>query len=243
MDSSAQQHTVDAYRFELGNVANLSVVQSFINIQLNAIDNCLARRVAYGVGATMPAIQQTRTSPTYPTLYELASQGTQNKSNAGLSVAVLATDTTLATTDVEAITPLLQNQQVSLTIVASRIGSLQSGVNASQSFITSSSVFYDAVLIGTSNATSLIDDAATFLMQAYKHGKPIGALGGNGDALLTSLGIGGTNDSMGVFSGSAASVTSQVLTALSYPSRFFGRFPIDDLEEICGNGVTGNTTV
>jgi hypothetical protein len=86
MDKYAQQHTVDGYRFELGNVGEPPVVQRFIDDTLNSIDNCLARRVAYGVGATMPAVgsgPMTNTSSNssqYPSLYPLNTNSEPDKS-------------------------------------------------------------------------------------------------------------------------------------------------------------------
>jgi catalase len=241
MDMYAQQHTVDGYRFELGNVANMSVVQNFIDVQLNSIDNCLARRVAYGVGATMPAMQSNNstangTTPTYASLYELNEQS-MNKSNAGLSVAVLANDTVFSEADMTAMMPILQSQQVSLAVVGPYMGTLQTGVNATANYITSSSVLYDAVFIGDTNGTDLSSDAMAFVMQAYKHGKPIGALGSNGDMVFMSMGLGGMNASLGLYAGDAGTVTQSSLRGLSFPSRFFNRFPIDDVETICGSAT------
>ena len=70
-------------------------------------------------------------------------------------------------------------------------------------------------------------DAMSFILSAYAHGKPIGALGSNGAALLQSLGL-AANSSLGMFSGDAESVTRDVLNALSGPVRFPQRFPVDD---------------
>ena len=244
LDVYAQQHTVDAYRFELGNVANTAVVQTYVDTILNNIDNCFARRVAYGVGAAMPAIGSggktnftSSTSP-YPSLYPLAAEMTSNKSNIGLSVAVIASDTLLSETDVGAMTPLFTGQKVSLTVVAPRIGTLQSGINASASFITTSSVFFDAVFIGSSasNGSSSLDaNSMAFVMEAYSHGKAIGAVGSSGAGFLMGMGL-ETNATVGLYSGDAATVTKDVLDALSGPVRFPRRFPTDDVNVICGSG-------
>ena len=87
MDKYAQQHTVDGYRFELGNSLEPAVVQRFIDQTLNPIDNCLARRVAYGLGVTMPAVgsgprgNTTSQNSEYPSLYPLNPNSEPNKSN------------------------------------------------------------------------------------------------------------------------------------------------------------------
>ena len=244
LDVYARQHTVDAYRFELGNVANTSVVQNYIDNTLNNIDNCLARRVAYGVGAQMPpggaSTNITNSTTPYPSLYPLTVQMEPNKSNAGLSVAVIANDTLFSESDMNAMMSLLASQQVSLTVVAPHLGALQSGVNATASYITTSSIFYDAVFIGSvdsgSNSTGsfmLDPNGQAFIMEAYSHGKAIGALGGSGTGFMQGLGL-AVNASSGLFAGDPAQVTAYVLDALSGPVRFPWRFPTDDLSVICG---------
>ena len=247
MDIYGQQHTVDGYRFELGNVANTSVVQVYIDNILNNIDNCLARRVAYGVGATMPTIgsgpmsnSSINSNSPYPSLYPLNPGMEPNKSNAGLVVAVLANDTLLTQADLSAMMPLLMSQQVSINVVAPHLGSLQSGINATASFITVSSVLYDAVFIGsaassnmTSTALGLYSDAEAFVMEAYSHGKAIGALGSSGMGFLQGMGL-SANSSLGLYAGAAGQVTTDDLSALSGPVRFPQRFPTDDVAIICG---------
>ena len=246
LDVYAQQHTVDAYRFELGNVADLQVVQKYIDNTLNSIDNCLARRVAFGVGAEMPAAGSgpstnlTASTTPFSSLYPLNPGQEPKKSNDGLTVAAVASATRLSSADVQAIISELSQQKVGLAVVAPRIGVLQTGVTANASFITTSDIFYDAVFIGSAGgsnssyaagANGLTSDAMNFVMEAYGHGKAIGALGSSGSAILKSLGIDGKP---GVYSGDAGAVASGVLTALSGPVRFPQRFSTDDVEGICG---------
>lgn len=243
LDVYAQQHTVDAYRFELGNVANMSVVQVYIDNILNKIDNCLARRVAFGVGAQMPEsganTSMDNGTASYPSLYPLAVQIEPNKSNAGLTVAVLANDTMLSESDTAAMMPLLSSQQISFAVVAPHLGPLASGINATASYITTSSIFYDAMLIGSlqsgSNSTGplvLEANAQAFGMEAYSHGKAVGALGISGRAVLQGLGQ-NVNETAGLNAGNPAQVTTSILDALSGPVRFPVRFPTDDLSSIC----------
>jgi catalase len=243
LDIYAQQHTVDAYRFELANVGDAAVVQRYIDQTLNKIDNCLARRVAYGIGATLSAVGSgpmgNSTSSMFSYLYTL--DNNQTKSNVGLQVAVIANDTLLSTADVSAMMPLLSAQKVNLTIIGPHIGMLDTGVNATASYLIASSVFYDAVFIGSNTANNGSSDSsgsegltytmASFIEQAYSHGKAVGALGASGMVFLNGLGISGQP---GVYSGDAGAVTTQVLNALSGPVRFPQRFPTDDVASICG---------
>jgi catalase len=255
LDIYAQQSTVDAYRFELGNVGDAVVVQRYIDESLNPIDNCLARRVAYGIGATLPAVGSgprtnlTNSTTPYPSLYALNPGQQQNLSLAGLSIAVVANDTLLSKQSAQTAMQALAAQNASLTVIAPRAGTLATGVNATSSYTLTSSVFYDAVLIGdisvagptsyqslqNASASAAQTEANTmemaqFVLQAYGHQKPIGAFGQSGSAMLTALNIVGEP---GVYSGSARAVTEDVITALMGPVRFPQRFPTDDLDTIC----------
>ena len=146
MDIYAQQHTVDAYRFELGHVTEPSVVTTYIDTILNPIDNCLARRVAFGIGAPMPAVGSggkanlTNSTTMYPNLYPLNPGQETNKSNAGLVIGIVAVDNMFSAADMASVMPLLAAQQVTFDVVASHVGSLASGVNATSSFILTASV-------------------------------------------------------------------------------------------------------
>ena len=146
LDMYAQQHAVDAYRFELGNVGNPKVTQTYINSILNPIDNCLARRVAYGIGATIPALVSgpmnniTNATAQYPSLYPLTQGIEPNKSNAGLVVGIIAADNMFSMADFAAMSSMLAAQQVSYEVVAPHQGPLATGIVANQSYITTSSI-------------------------------------------------------------------------------------------------------
>ncbi len=146
LDKYAQQHAVDAYRFELGNVGDDTVVKKYIANILNKIDNCLARRVAYGIGAELPAVGSgpmtnvTNSTAPYPSLYPLTQGLESNKSNEGLVVGIVASDNILSTADLSAMSSLLSAQKVRYEVVAPRQGPLASGVSAKQSYITTSSI-------------------------------------------------------------------------------------------------------
>ena len=236
LDKYAQQHAVDAYRFELGHTS-APVQQRFINQVLNKIDNCLARRVAYGIGAPLPPVgsgPSSGNSTTYPSLYPLAPGQEPNKSNAGLVIGILGDDNLLSEADLKGLLPALNAQNVQYEVVASRIGSLKTGVSANQSFITTSSIFYDAIIVGslassnTANTTAgqaLLTQQKEFLEEAYSHGKALGAIGG-GSYFFNALGY-QANDNLGIFEGSASDVASGILKALSGPVRFPQRFPTD----------------
>lgn len=90
---------------------------------------------------------------------------------------------------------------------------------------------YDAIFIGSLTPSAIVPSPQAlfapdeFIREAWSHGKAIGAFG-NGSQVLSNAGI-TTNSSMGVYVGDAATVTTQVLNALSGPVRFPWRFPVD----------------
>lgn len=240
LDKYAQQHTVDAYRFEVGHVSDPEIQTKYINNILNKVDNCLARRVAFGIGAPLPPIGSgPKTNATqkskFPSLYPLATSQEPKKSNEGLIIGILASDHQLSTTDLNALLPVLAAQKVTYEVIAPHMGLLATGVPANQSFITTSSIFYDAIIVGAPtgprNASAAsIPDTVAFLTEAYGHGKAIGAIG----SLKASFDFLGLEDDLqpGLFQGSAEVVTASVLDALAGPVRFPQRFPTDDLS-IC----------
>ena len=243
LDKYAQQHTVDAYRFELGHVSDAGVQQRYIDNILNKVDNCLARRVAMGIGASLPAISsgpsnKTNATAIVPSFYPLAPSFEPKKSNAGLVIGILADDVRFSTTDLADFLPILSAQQVSYEVVSTHIGPLKTGVYSNQSFVTTSSVFYDAIIVGgvvAGTSNSSIDATANpltlfeveqFIQEAYGHGKAIAALG-TGVATLQAISV-EVDSSIGVYQGTASSAVTDVLNALSGPVRFPQRFPVDD---------------
>ena len=250
LDLYAQQHTVDAYRFELGHVSDVGVKQRYIDKILNKIDNCLARRVAMGVGASLPAVGSGPSSSTsnstatkIPSLYPLSESFEPNKSNAGLTIGILADDTHLSVADLSSVVLSLSSQQVSYEVVSSYVGTLKSGIVSNESYVTTSSVFYDAIIIGSAPQSSINSTSQNstsecswlssfntrqFVQEAYGHGKTIAVLGGDCTTTLSKIGVDG-NAAMGIFfQNNVSTIVKDVLGALPGPVRFPQRFPVDD---------------
>ena len=232
LDEYAQQHTVDAYRFELGHVSNPDVTAKYISTILNPVNNCLARRVAFGVGAPMPAIGTGSSivpNVTYSSLYPLNTNVSLPVT--GLVVAILTTSDNIDTAIYKTLTSALSSQNALFEVVASHQGVLASGVAANESYVTTASVLYDAVIIvsggfGANTSVPLVEQE--FVREAFGHGKPIGEVG---SGFLSSLQLTGP----GLFVNSnAGSVINNVIGALETPGRFPQRNPLDDVKAICG---------
>jgi hypothetical protein len=82
----------------------------------------------------------TNSTTMYPNLYPLNPGQETNKSNAGLVIGIVAVDDMFSAADMASVMPLLAAQQVTFDVVASHVGSLASGVNATSSFIITASV-------------------------------------------------------------------------------------------------------
>jgi catalase len=122
-------------------------------------------------------------------------------------------------------------QELLFDIVAPNQGSLTSGASATHSFITTSSVFYDAVIVATNNSTQS-PDLQAFVQEAYTHGKPIGALGDCATLFNTLQ----PQTNIGLFSeNSATQLAKDIAGAIAMPGRYPERLPLDDVQAICGN--------
>jgi catalase len=231
MDQYAQQHTVDAYRFELGHVSDPNVIAKYIATILNPINNCLARRVAYGVGSPLPPLGSGSVvvpNVTYPSLFPLGTTASQPVT--GLIVGILSTDDSISTTTYNTLTSALGSNQVLFEVIASHQGSLASGVLANQSYITTASIFYDAIVVDSTGGGNLGVPMVEqeFVREAFGHGKPIGEVG---SGFLAGLGLSG----VGAFvDNDASTVINAVIGAMKTPGRYPQRQSLDDVGSICG---------
>ncbi|KAG0645098.1 Catalase B [Hyphodiscus hymeniophilus] len=233
MDKYAQQHTVDAYRFELGHVSDPNVTANYIAQILNPINNCLARRVAYGVGSPLPAIGSGSSvvpNTTYPSLFPLGGNASQPVT--GLMVGIISTNDSVSMATYNSLTAVLNTNQVLFEVVTSHQGPLTTGVVSNQSYITTASIFYDAIIIVSGDSTQAELSTVPmveqdFVREAFSHGKPIGEVG---NGFLNSLGL----DKVGTFADTDPnSVINSIVGALESPGRYPQRQPLDDVQSIC----------
>jgi catalase len=245
MDIYGQQHMVNAFRSDMNQISNKTLINFFLENYLNPIDNCFARRVAYGVGAPLPALGTGSTSKpnvTYPSTFPLGA----NAANitlpvAGLNIALLANDNTFNLADFSTVTDKFKSEKVNYMVIGSRGGLQSSGVSVNTTYLTGgtgSSVFYDAVVLGSLTNETATDpfhaNQLTFLREAYTHGKPLISIGNAADT-FTSLGY-SNSSTFGIFNANTAEQAAGfVLSSLGNPGRYPNRVPVDDLEAICGS--------
>ena len=199
-----QAHIVKAFRFELGKLEVPAIRERMIGM-LTQVDPTLAKRVAQGLGLNVP------TKPPMPVNQSVPANGnpadyqpTPNKISATRSpalsmtnsakggittrkVAILAGDG-VNDADLNGMKKALIEAGAQAKIVAPRLGILTSAKGAQLhidfSFLTSSSVLFDAVFIpgGDKSIQALQqeDDAVEFVKEAYKHCKTLAATGAGG---------------------------------------------------------------
>ena len=210
-----QNHIINALRFELGKVETPAIRERMLFL-LSQVDKALASEVARGLGATVPAkldkpmnmsipadvdpkkVQPKRKNQAIETSPRLSMVDNPNfpKDNIRTrKIAFLVADGFDETAVAEMKRALLTAGAAVLT-VAPRLGML-TGANGEQikadlSFLTGSSVMFDAVYVpgGEESIAALKkeNESANFLSEAYRHCKTIAASGA-GVELLKNAGI------------------------------------------------------
>ncbi len=181
MSDWEQEHIVDAFRFELGKVEREYIRERVVG-NLGHVDEELAARVAEGLGLEAPQANGRNHGRSSPAL----SQAQQPGSVATRKVAVLAADGV----DTEPLTPVLESlrgQGAICEILAPHGGKLDGDLAVDRPLVTMASVLYDAVLVagGRASVDALSQNGAAvrYVAEAYKHAKPVAALGEGVDLL------------------------------------------------------------
>lgn len=176
-----QQHIIDAFSFELSKVVREWIRERVVD-QLVSVDIRLAQAVAENLGITLSGEQQNRQPPgdvngldKDPTLslYAIPSGGVK-----GRVVAVLLNQNT-ASADVLTLLKGLKAQGVHAKLLYSRMGEVTaddgSKLPVAGTFAGSPSLTVDAVVVPGGDLSDLLKsgDAQYYLLEAYKHLKPI----------------------------------------------------------------------
>jgi catalase len=190
-----RQHIIDAFRFELGKVDHHHVRERMV-MNLNEVDHDLAVAVAEGVGVHPP---EKAAADNHGRSSAALSQAEQPRSVATRKVAILAGDGV----DTESLGPVidhLRSEGATCEIVAPTDGELATSsgdrIPVDRAMSTMSSVLYDAVLVAGGDqsveAVRSKGELASWPAEAYKHAKPIGAIG-SGVSLLQELDLPGAS--------------------------------------------------
>ncbi len=201
---SEQAHIVNAFRFELGKLEAPAIRERMVGM-LTRVDASLAKRVAQGLGLRVPAKPPTLLNESVPadgnaSQYQpepnkrtpasspaLTMAHTVKKGIKTRKVAILAADG-VDDADLNGMKKSLLEAGAQAKVVAPRLGMLTSAkgaqVHIDFSFLTSSSVLFDAIYIpgGAKSVQTLQEeeDSVEFVREAYKHCKTIAAIGAGG---------------------------------------------------------------
>ncbi|MQY27774.1 catalase [Nocardia aurantia] len=194
MSEPEADHIVGAFVFELGKVTRPAIREKVLE-HLLRIDSDLADRVATGLGATVPdiALGDDDDAPVSPALSQV------NTADAGSiatrKIAILAADGA-DLPGIARVRSWLDEHGAITEIVAPHGGSITGAdgqtLPVERPLPTVASVLYDAVLVagGTGAVETLgsVGPALHFVLEAFKHRKPIGAFG-DGESLLRQIGL------------------------------------------------------
>jgi catalase len=180
-----QQHIIGGFSFELSKVVRTYIRERVVD-QLAHIDIQLAQSVADNLGITLTDEQRNLAPPKEvngvkkdPSLSLYAVPGGSIK---GRVVAILLNDKTRAS-DVLGIMQALKTQGVHAKLLYSRMGEVTaddgSVLPVAATFAGSPSLTVDAVIVPCGDIASLLTngDAVYYLLEAYKHLKPIALSG------------------------------------------------------------------
>ncbi|MFC0598267.1 catalase [Streptomyces palmae] len=191
MSDWEQQHIVNAFRFELGKVNSMEVRVRTVE-QLARVDHTLAVSVAEGIGVPAPAPAGQVPQPTPSPALSLEN----NRGTGGIRtrrIAVLAGDGADAE-QIDTLKASLTTAGAVVEVLAPHDGVFTGSDGADhpvdRALPTMASVLYDAVVVpgapGGAPVPGLQPAAVRFVRDAYRHGKPIAALG-TGIEVLTLL--------------------------------------------------------
>ncbi|WP_312792625.1 catalase [Sphingobacterium sp.] len=194
-----KNHIIDAFSFELGKVKTVSVRQRMIGL-LSLIDKGLAAEVAFALGLQVPQeaekpINKSIPADGDPSDYESIQVEGKTKKSEALSmkntikdtiksrkVAILAADGVDATSLKTIMEAVLVEGGIAH-VIAPKLGQIKASdktnISVEESFLTASSVLYDAVYVpGGKNSVATLEaeaNAIHFLNEAFKHCKAIAA--------------------------------------------------------------------
>lgn len=187
MSAVEAEHIVAAFAFELGKV-EVPEIRSAVVAQLARVDHELATLVAAKLGLPEPPDEAVDGAVVAsPALSQIGGGDTI----ASRKIAVLAADD-VDIVGTQRFTELMERRGAVVEVLAPVAGgSLQGGsggeLPVDRAFTTMASVLYDAVVVacGPRSVSTLSHDgyAVHFVVEAYKHLKPIGAFGAGIDLL------------------------------------------------------------
>jgi catalase len=246
MSDWEQAHIAEAFAFELNQVESEEVRHHVMNELLVNIADALAQAVSAQTGIKIKPVgtpdnpapsAPTPSGPLRPQAKTLSSPAlSQDKPGdtiKGRKIAILGGDGVDAK-QLEAVKHALMAQEALVELIAAHAGTITDSAGEVQKVNRAApnapSVVYDAVVIpGGTSAAALAQSglAVHFVNEAYRHGKPIAAIG-NGTRLLEACALGATTPEDGVIIGESTNSIDRLIEALlqhRFPRRSTANVP------------------
>jgi len=184
MSEPEKKHIIEAFHFEVGKVNDKNIRKAVVDM-FNNVDGDLAIEIAKGVG--VPAPEKKGGSPVMkesPNLSQERSEHTVKNTIKTRRIAIIAANG-YNHNDVSQVMQALEAGGARAHIISKHQGMLKSSsgesIEVDKSYVTTASVFYDAVYIpgGKENVETLKmqGDAIHFVNEAFRDCKPLGATG------------------------------------------------------------------
>jgi catalase len=246
MSDWEQQHIAAAFSFELNQVENEDVRHHVMNELLVNIADALAEAVSAQTGINIAPIgtpqdptpsAPTPSGPLRPKAKDLSSPAlSQDKPGAsikGRKIAILGGDG-IDAGQLKTVKDALIAQDAVVELIASHAGTITDSAGKTQKVNRAApnapSVVYDALVVpGGDSAAALATSglAIHFVNEAYRHGKPIAAIG-EGALLLEACALGGADTKDGVIVGDGKAAVDGLIAALlqhRFPRRRIAAVP------------------
>jgi catalase len=208
MSEPEKKHIIEAFHFELGKVETMAVRERMVE-QITKVDLTLAQEVAKGIGVEPPTqgiidkaaemIGKGKDKGTQKNKKKvdkspaLSQENTKKDSIKGRKIAVLLADG-FDHGQFMAVKSAIESGGANVKVVSKMLGKLKAtdgnSVDVDKSHVTAASVMFDGIFIpggaDSIEAMKKQGDALHFINEAYKHCKPIGAIGEGIDLLAFS---------------------------------------------------------
>jgi catalase len=234
LTTAEQQQLVDGARFEIGKCDSPIVRQNMVAI-LNQVDNNLACRVARAVGVTEP---DKSVDNKLKTSEGLSIENFKKPNHIKTKKVAILTAPGIDEKDAKRIHDYLTKNGAYVDYIGFH---LDEGLSITQTYTTSSSVLYDGVYVPagspeafesltSTNAMFPYNEPSMFVLDAYRHGKPIAASGKEAYQFLKESKVPIYNDTteqvkFGVLT-TKDDIESKFKSAL-IKQRFWNRLPTD----------------
>lgn len=183
MTEPEKQNIIDAAHFELGKVDRVEIRERVVYDLFNNVDHEFAVAVAEGIGIEPPEEPGDRL-PDHDRTDPSLSMNNRNADTIETRKVAVLVDEGYDSDDFETVRETLQEEGARVKIVSRVLGEreAESGetVEADKNHVAAASVAFDAVFVpGGEHVEALLEqgDAKHFVAEAFKHKKPIAALG------------------------------------------------------------------